>query len=162
MWVFLLHKNLKKSSKGGYPVAKENYYSVAAGMPEIADTTPKLLFCTAEAFMFWMPMMPAKGRDPHCSIIFKEAEDLLRISNLPRLQKWHCDIVHCYHPDYPGSVLDADNYHTKPILDAIAMAMFAKDSYDNFSIGQYNLPTADLFPGFYIHVVKRTEKVQFF
>jgi hypothetical protein len=107
-----------------------------------------------------MLKMPPKGRDPFCSVLFKEAVDLLRHANLPRLQKWHCDIIHCYHPDRPGGVLDADNYHTKPILDAIAMAMFTKDSYDNFSLSQYNFPTTDLAPGFYIHVFKRAENVQ--
>lgn len=70
------------------------------------------------------------------------------------------DCFHIYHPDRNGGVLDVDNYNFKPIIDTVALAMHAKDSRDNFSMSQYNIPDYSIKPGYYFHVYKRDQKVQ--
>ena len=144
-----------------YPQRHSSFYELASRIPEIAETVPKLLLCNDSEFILWMPYLPSKKRTPH-DIIFHEAQDLLTFhSNLPRLKKWHCDFVHCYPHDGAEGVMDVDNYYYKPMIDIIARAMFARDSYDNFSVSLFNCPATEVKKGFYIHVYERAEKVRF-
>ena len=121
---------------------------------------PKLLLCTQDRILIWMPRLPAKSTSVHCQIL-KSLRQMLRQHDLPHIPQWHCDLIHAY-PEYMlAGVQDVDNYPYKPIIDALAMALFAPDSFDNFSCAMYNLPTANLKPGCYIRICNRSEKVQF-
>ena len=148
------------SLKYAYPQRHSSFYEMASRIPEVAETVPKLLLCTDSEFILWMPSLPSKDR-AQTSIFMRETEDLLYSANLPCFKKWHCDFVHCYPEDNLYGVLDVDNYHSKPILDVIARAMFANDGRDNFSLALYNYPTTEINRGFYIHVYKRNEKIRF-
>ena len=144
-----------------YPIANENHYLAAMSIPEISESIPKILFCDEDEFAFWILELPPKNKNARNNLIILEAEDMLLHSQIPRFKKWHMDCFHIYHPDRMGGVLDVDNYNFKPVIDAVAIAMYAKDSYDNFSMSQYNISDYNIKPGFYFHIYKRDEKVRF-
>ena len=144
-----------------YPIHSENYYTYLVADPELSKYAPKLLLRNNAEFVLWMPMLPSRQRAV-TSVLFHATDDFIRNANLPRIQNWHADFIHCYHPDHIVGVRDVDNYDYKPIVDALARAMYAKDSYEHYSCSMYNFATIELRPGCYIYVSERSKKVRFF
>ncbi len=144
-----------------YPLPVQSNYKIAKSNPDIASRTPDLLINTEEHIIIWMPRLPSKHRGPN-SLIFQELQEMLQVSRFPRIDQWHCDFLHVYHPTNLAGVLDVDNYNYKPIIDALVIALCSQDSFDHFSYGAYNMAHLTLKPGCYIHICKRQEKVPIF
>lgn len=67
-----------------------------------------------------------------------------------------------FSPDNPIGILDADNYLYKPIIDAIAFAVYSLDGFEHFSYSCYNLADETLNAGTYLVISNSTQKVGFF
>lgn len=141
------------------PIGKEGYLLDIGTEP--CGELPRIILDTPEEIIIWMKRLPPKGENAK-SLGVSELRRLLYSRDLPHFKKWHCDFIHVYSPDKPVGMLDVDNYLYKPIIDLLAMALFAKDSLDNFSYALYNLPSETIKSGTYIHIFKREEKVLFF
>jgi hypothetical protein len=144
-----------------YPLPTLSNYRIARSNLDLAPRTPALLHNGAERILIWLPRLPSKKRGTN-SLLFQELQELLAESDLPHLDKWHCDFIHIYHPNNLTGILDVDNYDYKPVIDALTLALTTQDSFDHFSLSMYNLPHTELNPGCYIHISKRNEKVGFF
>lgn len=141
------------------PIGREGYLMDIG--TESCDYLPRIILDTPEKIIIWMKRLPSKNESARFLGI-TELRQLLYSRDLPHFKKWHCDFIHVYSPDKPVGMLDVDNYLYKPVIDLLAMALFAKDSLDNFSYALYNLPSETIKSGTYIHICKREEKVQFF
>lgn len=128
---------------------------------DTCDHLPSIILDTPEKIIIWMKRLPSKNESTR-TLSITELRQLLYSHNLTPFKSWHCDFIHVYSPDNPTGIRDVDNYLYKPIIDLLAMALFAKDSLNNFSYAMYNLPSETLKSGTYICICKREEKVQFF
>ena len=137
-----------------YPLAQDRSHSLTVEEADGIGPIPKLIFSNENEFMIWLPYLPSRRRTT-TSLLFQEIQSLLFNAEIPHVKNWHCDFVHCYNPKHIVGVYDVDNHDYKAIIDLLARAMYTTDSYDHFSCGMYNLATAELEPGCYIHVVKR-------
>lgn len=127
-----------------------------------SDLSPRLLQNTSDSILIWMPYLPRNTRT-YNSLVYAELKELLQSNPLPSIQQWHCDFIHVFNNRTPFlGVMDVDNYPYKPIIDALASALCTTDGHYNFSCGMYNMTSADLIPGCYLHITKREQKVQFF
>lgn len=145
-----------------YPLQQRSFYSIAHGNPKLEPYLPKVIVDHPERLVIWLPALPPARRtvDNH---VFKEFEGLLQnLGDRPQFQQWHCDFIHIFHPTSLRGIRDVDNYNYKPLIDALTLALGARDCTDQFSSAQYNLLSEKLKPGCYIHVSKRCEKVPFF
>lgn len=144
-----------------YPMPVKRHRNRVVSSPQLRHFTPKMLSCTDAQFLIWTPMLPAIGAEKN-SIIFTTLFDLLLTAELPTISQWHCDFFHVFRPEQMIGARDVDNYPYKPVIDAIARAMFTRDCAEHFSCSMYNLCSENLTPGCYIRVTKRAEKVPFF
>lgn len=147
------------SSKYPLPSGVKGYLLDIGSDP--CEQLPCILLDTPERIILWMKRLPHKSESIG-SLGITELRQLLYSHDLTPFRSWHCDFIHVYLPDKPMGILDVDNYLYKPIIDILSMALFAKDSYDNFSYAMYNLPSKSIRSGTYIHICTRDEKVPFF
>ena len=137
-----------------YPIVQNRSHSLTAENADHIGPTPKLLFSNDDEFIFWLPSLPSRKRTT-TSLIYQEIKELLFSADLPHFPNWHCAFIHCFRPKHIVGVYDVDNYDYKPTIDLIARSMLAKDSFEHFSLGLYNVSTDELRPGCYVYVTSR-------
>lgn len=143
-----------------YPLAQSHSRSLTVEEAETIGPIPKLLFSNDDEFIFWLPSLPSRKRTT-TSLIYQEIKELLFNADLPRFANWHCAFIHCFRPKHIVGVYDVDNYDYKPTIDLIARSMLAKDSFEHFSLGLYNVSTDELRPGCYVYVTSRESQEWF-
>ena len=126
-----------------------------------SDRSPRLLANEEDRILIWMPHLPQRQHFSSSNLL-AELTQLLRVSDLHHMSNWHCDFLHVFPCGRHLGVRDVDNYPYKPIIDALTLALAAKDSADHFSCAMYNLFTDQTKPGCYILISKRSKKVGFF
>ncbi len=141
------------------PSNQEGYLLDNGPVPQ--EDLPRFILDTPERIIIWTKPLPPKT-EKASELVLTELRNLLYSHDLPWLQDWHCDFIHVYSPEDLIGVRDVDNYLYKPFIDALALALHTKDSYDHFSCAMYNFPSSAVKNGCYIHICKRAEKVSFF
>jgi hypothetical protein len=145
------------------PVYTDFRFTEETDTPASEDHAPKVLQCSPESILIWIPRIPRYNR-AYSSLALWELDQLLLHSNIPSLPKWHCDFIHI-HPlkaNHLGAAFDVDNHPYKPVIDILARALRTDDSAFNFSCGMYNMISDDLKPGCYMHITKIEHNVRFF
>ena len=146
---------------GDYPIPGSNAYTQMIACKELSEIAPKVLRNTDEQIVIWTNALPSKYTKA-ANLYLEEIRYFLYSQDFPTFTDWHCDFIHVHPTTSLKGVRDVDNYPYKPVIDALAFALHARDSYDHFSYAAYNHPCDSIPSGCYICITKRAQKVGFF